>query len=160
MTINSISAGGLSQDVLNSSDSIEQQALQALQNSLTLGNLTAAQSAFQALQNTLQNSSTGNGTTAASNSQLTSDLTAFGNALQSGDLATAQSALSTVLSDLQGTASAAQLNEASAASQSVQLVEELLSTLNETTSSSTALDQTTSILQSVYASKSGLDVVA
>jgi ribosomal protein S20 len=159
MTINSISAGGLSQAVLYSSDSVEQQAVQALQTSLTLGDLNTAQSAFQSLQNILQNSSTSNGTTAAGNSQLTQDLATLGNALQSGDVNTAQSAFTTVLGDLKGTASAAQINEATAASQSVELVQQLLSTLDETTPSTT-LDQTTSILQDVYGSQSGLDVLA
>lgn len=65
-----------------------------------------------------------------------------------------------MLGDLKNSASAAQVNEASAASQTVQLVEGLLSTLNASVTSSASADNTTSILQSVYASKSGLDVFA
>jgi hypothetical protein len=167
MTIGSISAAGLGQEVLSSSNSPQQQALQALQNSLASGDLNSAQSAFQTLQTVLQNSATANGTTLSSNSQLSTDLTSLGNALSSGDVSTAQSAFSTVLGDLKGTASAAQTNEANAASQSVQLVQELLSTLDSTSTSSLTTaglasssdaDLTTSILQSYYGSKSGLSV--
>jgi hypothetical protein len=158
MTVNSISADGLSQEVLTSSDSVEQEALQSLQNSLALGDLTNAQSAFLNLQTILQDSATGNGTTADSNSQLTNDLTSLDNALQSGNLSNAQSAFTTLLSNLKGTASAAQINEATAASQSLQLVEDLLSTVDSTNPSQTSLDQTTSILEGVYGS--GLDVYA
>ena len=160
MSISPISAGGLSQAVLSSSNSIEQQALQALQNTLASGDLNGAQSAFQTLQNLFQGSATANGSTLSSNSQLTTDLNTLGSALQSGDLSTAQSAFATVLGDLQSTALPAQTNEATAASQSVQLVEELLGTVNTSAASASAFDQTNSILQSVYASQSGLNVLA
>jgi hypothetical protein len=160
MTVNSISAAGLSQEVLSSSDAVEQQALQTLQNGLALGDLTDAQSAFLNLQTILQDSATGNGTTAGSNSQLTNDLNTLRDALQLGNLSNAQSAFTTVLGDLQGTASAAEINEATAASQSLQLVEDLLSTVDSTNPSQTSLDQTTSILEGIYGSDSGLDVYA
>jgi hypothetical protein len=159
MTVGSISAAGLSQDVLLSGNSSQQQALQALQNNLASGDLNDAQSAFRALQNVLQNSATASGSSLSGNSQLTSDLTALGSALSSGDLSTSQSAFAAVLGDLKNSASPAQTNEANAASQSVQLVDELLSTVNSGVSSSSA-DLTTSILESVYASKSGLNVSA
>jgi hypothetical protein len=158
MTVSSISAAGLSQDVLLSGNSNQQQALQALQNNLASGDLAGAQSAFQALQNVLQNSTTAGGSSLSSNSQLTSDLTALGSALSSGDLSTAQSTFATVAGDLKNSASPAQTNEATAASQAVQLVEELLSTVNSNASSSG--DLTTSILESFYANKSGLNVLA
>jgi hypothetical protein len=162
MTIGSISAAGLGQDVLSSSNSSQQQALQALQTSLASGDLNGAQSAFQTLQNVLQNSATAGGSTLSSNSQLSTDLTSLGSALSAGNLSTAQSAFATVLGDLKNTASSAQTNEANAASQSVQLVEELLSALNSTTASSLAssnsTDLTTSILQNYYGNKSGLNV--
>jgi hypothetical protein len=159
MTVNPISAAGLSQEVLSSSDAVEQQALQTLQNGLALGDLTDAQSAFLNLQTILQDSATGNGA-GAGNSQLTNGLTALGDALQSGNLSTAQSAFTGFLSDLKGTASAAEINEATAASQSLQLVEDLLSTVDSTNPSQTSLDQTTSILEGIYGSDSGLDVYA
>jgi hypothetical protein len=160
MTISSISAASLSQYVLQSSNSTQlQQSLQALQSSLGTGDLNGAQSAFQALQNLLQGSATASGTSLSS--QLSSDLTALGSALTSGDLSTAQSAFATVQNDLKTSASPALTTEANAASQSVQLVDELLSTLSLTTaSSSSSGDLTTSILEGVYASKSGLNVVA
>jgi hypothetical protein len=88
MTVSSISAAGLSQDVLLSGNSTQQQALQALQNNLASGDLTGAQSAFQTLQNVLQNSATASGSGLSSNSQLTGDLSALGSALSSGDLST------------------------------------------------------------------------
>lgn len=161
MSTGSISAAGLSQYVLSAGNSTQQQALQALQNSLAAGDLDSAQPAFQNLQSVLQNSATTNGSTLSSNSQLNTDLTALGSALASGDVSTAQSAFATVLGDLKNTASAAQTNEATAASQSLQLVENLLSTLDTSNAaSSDNYDATTSILQSVYAAKSGLNVLA
>ncbi|MGA8270464.1 MAG: hypothetical protein WB919_02825 [Candidatus Sulfotelmatobacter sp.] len=160
MSITPISAAGLSQDVLYSSNSSQQQALQTLQDSLASGDLNGAQSAFRTLQALFQNSATSTGTTQSSNSQLSSDLSALGSALSSGDVSTAQSAFASVLGDLKNSASAAQVNEATAASQSVQLVEGLLATLNSTTDSSSSIDDTTSILESVYGNQSGLDVLA
>jgi hypothetical protein len=134
----------------------------ALQNSLASSDLNGAQSAFQNLQGVLQNSATANGTSLLSNSQLSTDLTSLGSALSSGNLSTAQSAFATVLNDLKNTTSPAQTNEANAASQSVQLVEQLLSPLDSTTLSSTAsstsADLATSILQSYYGNESGLNV--
>lgn len=156
--ISSISAFGLSQDVFSSGYSTQQQALQALQNNLASGNLTGAQSAFQSLQSVLQNSATSAGSTLSSNSQLTTDLTALGSALSSGNLTTAQSAFATVLGDLKNSASSAQINEATAASQSLQLVDNLLSTLNSNNSSS--VDSTTSLWQNVYGSQGSLNVYA
>jgi hypothetical protein len=162
MTIGPISAAGLGQDVLSSGNSSQQQALQALQNSLASSDPNGAQSAFQTLQSVLQNSATANGTSLLSNSQLSTDLTSLGSALSSGNLSTAQSAFATVLGDLKNTASPAQTNEANAASQSVQLVEGLLSTLNSTSTSSftssSSADLTTSLLQSYYGNKSGINV--
>ncbi|MGB8831436.1 MAG: hypothetical protein WCC95_04745 [Candidatus Sulfotelmatobacter sp.] len=160
MAIGAISAASLGQDVLSSSNSSQQEALQSLQNSLASGDLTGAQSAFQTLQNVLQNSSTASGNSLSSDSQLSTDLSALGSALGSGDLSTAQSAFATVLGDLKGSASAAQENEATAASESVQLVEGLLGTLDSNLTTSTSTDNTTSILQSFYAGESGLNVLA
>jgi len=159
MTISSISAASLSQYVLQSSNSTQlQQALQTLQSSLGSGDLNGAQSAFQALQTLLQGSASSSGTSLSS--QLSSDLTALGNALNSGDLSTAQSAFATVQSDLKTSASPGLTTEANVASQAVQLVDELISTLSSNTASCSSTDLTTSILESVYASKSGLNVVA
>jgi hypothetical protein len=156
--ISSISAVGLSQDVFSSGYSTQQQALQALQNNLASGNLVGAKSAFQSLRSVLQNSATANGTTLSSNSQLATDLTALGSALSSGNLSTAQSVFATVLGDLKNSASATQINEANAASQSVQLVGELLNGLNSSSASST--DSTASLLLSVYGNQGGLNVYA
>jgi hypothetical protein len=160
MSIASISAAGLSQEVLAASNSGQQQALQTLQDTLASGDLTGAQSAFQTLQNILQNSTTASGNTLSSNSQLSTDLTALGGALSSGDLSTAQSAFATVLGDLKTTASPALINEVTAASQSVQLVDELLSTVDSSLTSSSTADDTTSLLEAVYGSQSGLSVLA
>jgi hypothetical protein len=160
MSISSISAAGLSQDVLAASNSAQQQALQSLQQSLASGDVNGAQSAFQTLQAIFQNSATTSGSTLSSNSQLATDLSTLGSALNSGDLSSAQSAFATVLGDLKTSASAAQVNEATAASQSLQLVEGLLSTLNAQTTSSSSTDNTTALLESVYGSSSGLNVLA
>jgi hypothetical protein len=160
MSVGSISAASLSQDVLLSSNSTQQQALQTIQNSLASGDLSGAQSAFQTLQSVLQSSATTSGSSLSSNSQLSTDLSALGSALSSGDLSTAQSAFATVLGDIKNSASPAQINEATAASQSLQLVEGLLATLNSDTAASTTVDNTTSLLQSFYAGQSGLNVLA
>ena len=156
--IPSISASGLSQDVLQSGYSNQQQSLQDLQNNLASGNLSGATSAFQSLQTVLQNSTSAARSTLWSNSQLATDMTALGNALSSGDLPGAQSAFATVLGDLKNFASSAQINEANAASQSVQLVESLLSSLDSGSPSASSLESTTSLLQSVYGSHSVLNV--
>src|ERR1700683_2909013 len=159
MATSPISAAGLSQYVLQTSNSAQlQQTLQTLQSSLGTGDLNSAQSAFQSLQTLLQDSVSSVRTSLSS--QLSSDLTTLGNALTSGDLSTAQSAFATVQSDLKTSASPTLTNEANAASHSVHLVEDLLSTLNTSTASSSSPDLTTSILESVYASKSGLNVIA
>lgn len=162
--MSSISAVGLSKDVLASRKSPQQPALQALQNALATGDLTGAQSAFQTLRSVLQDGATASGSTLSSNSLLASDLTSLSSALSSGNLSAAQSAFATFLGDLQNTAAPAQTHETNAASQSVQLVEELLSTVNSTNTSSTtapsstSADATISLLQSYYGSKSGLNV--
>jgi hypothetical protein len=160
MSITSISAAGLSQAVLASSNATQQQALQSLQQSLASDDVNGAQSAFQTLQALFQNSATTTGSTLSSNSQLSTDLSTLGSALNSGDLSAAQSAFATVLGDLKTSASAAQVNEATAASQSLQLVEGLLSALNADTTSSSNTDNTTAILESVYGSSSSLNVLA
>jgi len=69
------------------------------------------------------------------------------------------SAFATVQNDLNNSASAAQVNEDTAAAQSIQLAEGILGTLNANTVSS-SIDRTTALLQSVYARQSGLDVFA
>jgi hypothetical protein len=160
--VGSISAASLGQNVLQAGNGNQlQQTLQTLQNTLASGNISGAQSAFQTLQRIFQNSATGNGSGISSNSQLSTDLKALGAALGSGDLSGAQSAFATVLGDLKTTALPSQINEATAASQSVQSIEELLSSLNAgTAASSPGSDLTTSILQSVYGSQSGLSVYA
>jgi hypothetical protein len=158
MTIGAISAAGLSQSVLSSSNSTQQQQiLQALQNSLSSGDVNGAQAAFAKLQNVNQNLATASGSSLSSSSPLAIDLTALGSALSSGDLPTAQSAFATVLSDLNKSTSPALTNEANTASQSVQLVNELLSTLS-VNSSSSASDSTTSVLERVYGSPGSLNV--
>jgi hypothetical protein len=161
MSITSISAAGLSQYVLQASNSTQlKQSLQTLQNSLSSGDLNGAQSAFQTLQTLYQNSATASGSSLSSSSQLSTDLTALGSALTAGDLSTAQSAFATLQSDLKNSPTPSQTNETNAASQSIQLVEEVLSTLNSSSASSTTADSTNSLLQSVYGSGNGLNVRA
>jgi ribosomal protein S20 len=160
MTIGSISAASLSQYVLSSSNAAQmQQALQSLQNSLASGDLNGAQSAFQTVQKLNDGATAASGSTGSSSSQLSTDLAAVGSALNSGDLSTAQSAFATVQSDLKNAPSLAQANEISAASQSVQLVNALLSPLNSSTTSSLS-DMTSSVLEKVYGNRGGLNVLA
>jgi hypothetical protein len=151
MTTGSISAAGLSEYVLASSDSTQlQQALQSLQNSLASGDLNGANSAFQTVQRISQLPATVSGNSQSSSSQLSTDLAALGGALSSGDLSTAQSAFATVQSDLKNSPSPAQTFETSVASQSEQLVQELLSTVNVSSSSSSTSDSANSVLEMVY----------
>lgn len=161
MAIGGISAAGLGQYVLATGNSNQQQQLlQTLQNSLASGDLSVANSAFQSLQQVVQNSATASGSTLTSNSQVSNDLATLGSAISAGDLTGAQSAFATIQSDLKANATPSQTNESSAASQSVQLVAELLSTVSPSSnsSSSSGSDLTTSVLQQVYGSRSGLNV--
>jgi hypothetical protein len=160
MSISSISAASLSQYVFQSSNSAPlKQTTQNLQNSLASGDLGGAQSAFQTLLTLYQNSATAGGSALASNSQLSTDLTALGSALSSSDLSTAQSAFATLQNDLKNSPSPAQANETTAAAQSIQLVQQVLSTLNSSSASRTS-NSTNSLLESVYGSSSGLNVRA
>jgi hypothetical protein len=124
-----------------------------------LGDLNGAQAAFGTLQQLNQSLATASGNSLSSNSQLSTDLTALGSALTAGDLSTAQSAFATVQSDLKNSNSPSQTNETNAAAQSVQLVHDLLSTLNSDGSSSNTSDSTASLLESVYGSSGGLNVM-
>ncbi len=160
MTIGSISAASLSQYVLSSSNATQmQQALQSLKNALTSGDLNGAKSAFLTVQNLNDGAAAASGSAASSTSQFSTDLAAVGSALNSGDLSNAQSAFATVQSDLKNTPSQSQTNEISAASQSVQLVQGLLSSLEPSTTSSFS-DMTSSVLEKIYGSRGGLNVLA
>lgn len=164
MATGAISAASLSEYVLSSSNSTQlQQALQALQNSLTAGNLDSAQAAFQTVQKLNQGLATASN--GSSSSAVSTDLTALGSALSSGNLSSAQSAFATLQSDLKSSNSPSQAIETNVASESAQLVAELLSPLNVSNSSSSSFDNTTSVLEQVYGSKNGgskngLNVVA
>lgn len=161
MTTGSISAADLSQFVLASSDSTQlQQALQTLQNSLVSGDLNGANSAFQTVQKISELSATANGGSLSSDSQLSADLKTLGSALSSGDLSTAQSAFAPVQKDLNSAASPSRTLETNVASQSEQLVQELLSTVNVSSASSGTSDSTTSVLERVYGSGGSLNVHA
>jgi ribosomal protein S20 len=128
--------------------------MQTLQNSLASGDLNGAQSAFQSLQKLSQNLATASGSSLTSSSQLSTDLAALGSALSAGDLSSAQSAFATIQSDLKSAASPSQTLETNVASQSQQLVQELLSSLSSSSSSSNTPDSTTSVLEAVYGARS------
>ncbi|MGA7080814.1 MAG: hypothetical protein WBQ43_12115 [Terriglobales bacterium] len=161
MTVGSISAASLSQYVLSSSQSNPlQQAMESLQDSLASGDLNGAQAAFQTLQNLNQSLENASGNSASSYTQLSTDMTTLGSALSSGDLSTAQTAFSAVESDLKSSNSPSLTNEMNAASQSVQMVQQLLIPLNENGSSSSSSDNMTSVLERVYGSTGGLNVLA
>lgn len=158
MSITPISAVGLGQSVLASSNSTQlQQILQTLQQSLSAGNLNGAQSAFQTLLQLNQGLATASGSSSSSTSQLSSDLTALGSAISAGNLSTAQSAFTTVQGDLKSVTSPSLTEEVNSASLSEQLVQGLLSPLNSTSSFTTS-DPTTSLLDSVYGTSGGLNV--
>jgi hypothetical protein len=139
------------------------EALHVLQESLASGDLTVANLALQTVQKLNQNSATAEDSLSSNSpSQLSTDLTALGSALSSGDLSTARFAFAAVHSDLNKVPSPSQTNEINAASQSVQLVHELLSSLNPSSppSSSGTSNGTTSVLEAVYGSKRSLNVLA
>ena len=162
MSITPISAAGLGQSVLASSNSTQlQQILQNLQHSLTTGDLNGAQSAFQSLLQVNQGLATASGSSASSTSQLSSDLTALGSAISAGNLSTAQSAFTTVQGDLKNATSPSLTEEVISASLSEQLVQGLLSPLDTSaTSLSSTSDPTTSLLNSVYGTSGGLNITA
>ena len=163
MSVSPISAASLGQSVLAASNSIQlQQTLQSLQNSLTSGDLSGAQTAFNTLQLLKQNLQTASGSNASGSSQLSTDLTALGSALSTGDLSTAQSTFVTVKNDLNNSNSPSLTNETSAATEAGQLVSQLLSSLNVNTSSesSSAADSTTSVLERVYGNSGRLNLHA
>lgn len=160
MSIGPISASGLSQDILASSDSNQlQQTMQTLQKTLTSGDLDGAQSAFQTLLQISQQLATASGSTSSSSSQFSTDLAALGSALNSGDLTTAQSAFSTIQKDVKEYSSPSITAEINSASQSLQMVEGMLSTLDSSGSSSSTADTASSLLQAIYGNGSSLNVL-
>jgi hypothetical protein len=153
MSISAISAASLSENILASSDSTQlQTVLQALRSSLGSGDVSAAQSAFQSLLGVNQNLADASGSTLSSSSQLGSDLTLLGSALGTGDLAAAKSAFASVQTDLKAGVAPAQAEEANAASQAQQLVQQLLGSVEG--GSPTTQDATSSVLERVYGSAS------
>ena len=153
MTVAALSTAGFSQYIAASSNvSASQQTWQSLEQSLAQGNLSAAQSAFNAYSqlNPAQASSSGSGTSASS--QLSTDMAALGSAIGSGNLSSAQSAFATVESDLKSTPSQAVASAVSAAAQTVQWMDDLLS-LSDSSSSSpstSTTDPVTAMLDSAY----------
>jgi ribosomal protein S20 len=160
MSVGAISAASLSDYILLSSNATQvQQTVQALQNSLESGNLSTATSQFQRLQKLFQSAASAAGSSSSTNTQLSTDLTALGSALSSGDLGSAQSAFTTVQNDLKNSPSPSQIDENNAASQSVQLVQEMLGSLNSAAAPSST-DSMNSLLEQVYGGGSILNVIA
>jgi hypothetical protein len=148
MAIGALTAGGLSQYVLDSSNLTQtQQAWQTVQQSLAAGNLSAAQTAFSSYQQLTQNLTNISGSSAA-NTQLTTDMTALGTALSAGSLSAAQSAFATVQTDMKGAPSQSMANATAAMAQVESWVNDLLDSADPSSSSSTSSDPTTSLLQS------------
>jgi hypothetical protein len=153
MTVAALSTAGFSQYIAASSNvSASQNAWQSLTQSLAQGNLSAAANAFKTYNqlNSAQTSTSGSSSTASS--QLSKDMAALGSAISSGNLSTAQSALATVESDQKSTPSQAITNAESAAAQTVQWVDDLLSLSDSSNSSTSAttIDSATAMLDSAY----------
>jgi len=150
MTVAALSTAGFSQYIAASSNvSASQQAWQSLGQSLAQGNLSAAESAFKAYSQL--NPAPASSSSTSAPSQLTTDMTALGSALSSGNLSSAQSAYATVQNDLKTTPSQAVANAESAAAQTVQWVDDLLSLSDSNnTSPSTTTDPVTAMLDSAY----------
>lgn len=151
MTVAALSTAGFSQYIAASSNvSGSQKAWQSLQQSLAQGNLTAAQSAFNTYSQLNPAPASSSGSSSAT-SQLSTDMAALGSAIGSGNLSTAQSAFATVESDLKSTPSQAVATAESAAAQTVQWMDDLLSLSDSSnSSSSTTVDPVTAMLNSAY----------
>ena len=165
MSVAAYSTAGFSQFISASSNvSASQQALQSLQQSLASGNLSDAQSAFNTYQQVNQNlsilggssSASGSSSSAGVSSQFSTDLKALGTAIGSGDLSTAQSAFVTLQSDLKTSPSQAVTDAETAATQTVQWVDDLLNLSASSNSSATPLDPTSGILDAAYGLGSSL----
>jgi ribosomal protein S20 len=159
MAIAALSTAGLSQYVAASSNvSASQQAWQSLQQSLTSGNLTAAQKAFNTYSQLNQNLSSASGSSSPSDSsgssQLATDMKALGSAISSGDLSTAQSAFSTVQNDVKSTPSQAVTNAEAAVNQTVQWVDDLLNLSGSSDTTAAPVDPTTAVLNAAYGQNS------
>jgi hypothetical protein len=154
MAIGALSVGGLSQYVLDSSDLTQtQQAWQTLQQSLTSGNLPAAQTAFSTYQQLNQNLTNISGSSSAS-TQLTTDMTALGTAISSGDLSSAQSAFATAQADMNSSPSQSMSNAMAAMTQVEGWVGGLLDSADTTSFSSTSSDPTSALLASALSPSS------
>ena len=151
MSVAALSTAGFLQYISASSSlSTSQQAWQALQQSLTSGNLTAAQSAFNRYNQLNQSPPAAGASGSSASSPLATDMTALGSAIGSGDLSTARSAFATAQNDLKTTPSQAMANAESAVAQTVQWVDDLINLASSSGSFSTPSDLTTAILDSAY----------
>ncbi len=152
MTVAALSSAGLSQYIAAASDvpTSQQQALGALQISLTNGNLKAAQIALNAYNQLTVDTTVDSSSSPAAAPQLTKDLATLGTAISSGKLNAAQSAFASVQSDLKITPADAINNAAIAVAQTVQWVEDLLTLANPNATSNTSVDPTTAMFDSVY----------
>jgi cell wall integrity and stress response component len=152
MSIAALSTAGFDQFISASSQlSASQQAFQTLQQSLSSGNLSAAQAAFNTYNHL--NQSAGSISTSSSSSSSTSkfstDLAALGTAIGSGSVTSAQSAFTTLQGDLKTTPSQTITNAEAAVAQSVQWVDDLLN-LSGSSTTSTTTDPASTILDSAY----------
>jgi hypothetical protein len=151
MSIAALSSAGFSQYVSASSNiNASQQALQALQESLAEGNLTAAQAALNTYQSLTRDLALAAGSSTPTNTQLATDLNALGTAIDSGDLTAAQSAFTTVQTDLSTTPPQAVVTAEAAAAQTVTEIQDLLSIFNSTSANSAPVDPLTEILDTAY----------
>ncbi len=152
MTVAALSTAGFSQYIAASSNvSGSQKAWQSLEQSLAQGNLSAAQSAFNTYSQLNPSPASSSGSSSAP-SQLSTDMAALGSAIGAGDLSSAQSAFATVESDLKTAPSQAVANAESAAAQTVQWMDDLLSLsdLSSSSSSTTTTNPVTAMLDSAY----------
>jgi hypothetical protein len=155
MSIAALSSAGFSEFVSASSNiAASQQALQALQQSLASGNLSAAQTAFNTYQALTQNLANSNGSVSASNAQLAADLTTLGKAIASGDLSSSQAAFAAVQNDVKGNASPSVAAAEAAAAHTVAEIEQLLNTFAPSSAPATT-DPLTQILDTAYGSGAG-----
>jgi hypothetical protein len=151
MSIAALSSASFSQYVADSSNiTATQQALQALQQSLAEGNLTAAQAALSTYQTLNRDLALAGGSTTPANTQLATDLNALGTAIDSGDLTAAQSAFNTVQTDLSTTPPQSVVTAEAAAAQTVTEIQDLLSIFNSNTANSAPIDPLTEILDTAY----------
>ena len=102
MTISNVASGSVALQTLRTNFQDQKNYLDQLQQSVSSGDLSGAQQAYNSLSNLIQNSAGAkNGQPFGGNSTLQKDFSALGDALKSGDKGNVQKAFAQFIQDLQ-----------------------------------------------------------